>query len=67
VEDFIDRHLGAMTLEVPQMVLWDLEFSSNGQTADMGVLDTLKTTKFCQIAQWLLTLKNLDGLDRKEL
>jgi hypothetical protein len=67
VEDFINQHLGAMTLEVPQMVLQDLEFSSNGQTADMGVLDTLKTTKFCQIAQWLLTLKNLDGLDRKEL
>jgi hypothetical protein len=33
----------------------------------MGVLDTLKTTKFRQIAQWLLTLKNPDGLDRKEL
>jgi hypothetical protein len=47
VEDFIDQHLGAMMLEVPQMVLRDLEFSSNGQTADMGVLDTLKTTKFC--------------------
>jgi hypothetical protein len=67
VEDLIDRHLGAMTLEIPQTVLRDLEFSSNGQTADMGVLDTLKTEKFRQIAQWLLTLKNPAGLDRKEL
>jgi transposase InsO family protein len=67
VEDFIDRHLGAMTLEAPQTVLRDLEFCSNGQTADMGVLDTLKTEKFRRIAQWLLTLKNPAGLDRKEL
>jgi hypothetical protein len=67
VEEFIDRHLEAMSLEVPPKIFRDLEFNAAGQSISTAVLNTLKTDRFQQIAQWLLTLKNPDGLNRKEL
>jgi hypothetical protein len=67
VEEFINQHLGTMSLEVPLMILQDLEFNTAGQSVSTAVLDTLKTDKFQQIARWLLTLKNPEGLNRKEL
>jgi hypothetical protein len=35
-----------MSLEVPLMILWDLEFNTAGQLVLTAVLDTLKIDEF---------------------
>jgi hypothetical protein len=70
VEDFIDHHLGAVTLlfdELPHY-LWDVAYAcSTTVLGEESVLDHLKTERFRNIAKWLLTLKNPGNMDRKAL
>jgi hypothetical protein len=68
VEDFIDKHLGALSLSTNvSMDHWDPQYSHHVTTMDMGVLRSLHTEHFRNIAQWLLTMKNPSNLNRSEL
>jgi ribonuclease HI len=70
VEDFIDHHLGTVTLlfdELPHY-LRDVTYAcSTTVLGEESVLDHLKTEQFRNIAKWLLTLKNPGNMDRKAL
>ncbi|KAH5702140.1 hypothetical protein HBI20_255490 [Parastagonospora nodorum] len=66
VEEFIDKQLGSMTLnQGDPMDSLRLAYSTQSQAFDLSVLDTLETTYFRNIAQWLVTMQNPAQLNRK--